>query len=238
MLRGSDFIGIPLTFRVDNGKEVSERVKDWIFDIQANQLLGFLISRGGWTGGARVLMWQNVHSVTPGSIEIEYCSPVIDISRVMRIKRVLESRTRLIGTEVISRQGENLGEIIDVYFDEDSGRLCALATSGGMFADEHFYPTFVPVFRPLKIINGVAVATREMVEGTQDNGVEPAPFNPGDDLAGQIKATVGHRVRYNVRDDRALLVAAADQIVTNQIIDEARRANREEDLLRAVGLVS
>jgi len=238
MLRGSDFIGIPLTFRTDHGREVSERVKDWIFDVQANQLLGFLINHGGWSGGARVLMWQNVHSVTPGSIEIEYCSPVIDISQVMRVKRVLESRTRLIGTEVISRQGENLGEIVDAYFHEDSGQLCALATSGGMFADEHFYPTFVPVSRPLKVINGVAVATREMVAGTQGNGVDTPSFDPDDNLESRILATIGYRVRYDVRDEHALLVAAADQIVTHQIVDEARRANREEDLLRAVGLVS
>ncbi len=127
MLKGTEIIGLPVIMETPGG---DERIANWILDTDTGHLVGFLITQGGWRGGARILLWEDVRYLSTRSLKTEQRSPVLEVSRVMNVKRILEDQPQIIGLEVITRHGEHLGTILDFCFDEVSGELLGLITSG------------------------------------------------------------------------------------------------------------
>ena len=164
MLKGSDTVGIPIT--VPNQK-TDEKLEDWILDLRTNKVLGFVVTRGGWQGGTRILLWENVASISKDSLVTAPCSPIIEINKIIQVKKVMENPVRVIGLEVITRSGDYVGQVRDFYFDENSGTLLRLITSAPKNANSDGDYTFVPVFEPLRITNHLIVATREMMDGIE-----------------------------------------------------------------------
>lgn len=236
MLRASDIIDMSL---VVSDKKSVDRIKDWILDVQNNQLVGFLISRGGWLGGARILLWDDITSVSPRSLITDNRSPVIEIGKVLQVKAVLENPKRLVELELLTRQGRRLGQIIDFYFEESNGVVIGLAVANEGGQDGKISHTFVPVDGPLDFVDGVVLATPEMTASACEEGKsEISDFDPKAKPETQVKSTIGHRAQYDVRDGENFIIAAAGQLVTDNIIKKVRKAHQEVALLQAVGLVA
>ncbi len=56
--------------------------------------------------------------------------------------------------------------------------------------------------------------------------------------AAAVEDTRGHRVQRPVRNEQGLIIAAAGQIVTEQVIERAKTYNRERELIDATGLTT
>ncbi len=164
MLRGSQIIGSSI--QLPDGTS-TERVVSWILDTRSNRLLGFLVSPGGWRGGARILLWQSVRALTPDTVTVACDVPVIDIGAVMQVKQILESQNSLVGLLVITRSGQHLGEVIDIFIDPTTGTLQGLATTG--YQDNGYGSSefCISVHEPLHTVNGFVIATQRMAASIQ-----------------------------------------------------------------------
>lgn len=231
MLRGSDIIGIPVSF---SGENVNERIANSILDLQTNEMVGFLLTEGGWAGGARILLWDSIGRISRNSLHVSPVLPVIDIGGVMRAKYILEDKIQVIGLQVITRQGQLLGEILDFYFDEVDGKILGFDVSDGVI-ERNF--VFIPTKEPLKIVNGFVIPTNAILSEIYMEGSSFMNLNMDLNPKEQLGEAVGHRVQYDVRDDEEYIIAARDQMVTESILKATREAHQELEMLQATGLL-
>lgn len=182
MLKGSELIG-KLVVTYDTGERI-EKVWDLIFDQNNNQLLGFLVDEGGWFSSARVIPFRSVQALGPDAIVVPSKGVVVKAKRVPEIKQILKYNNVLKGTKIMTTNGRNLGTMVDLYFDEQTGVVEGYEVSGGLFADAYSGRSFVPAPQTLKIGEALAfvpLETANMME-EQVGGIRGAMQTAGGKL--------------------------------------------------------
>lgn len=159
MRKGSDVTGLPVITR-DTGEQ-KESVKDILFDQDGNHLLGLLIDEGGWFSEARVIPWDNVLSIGPDAVIIATEAVIRRVDQLAAIERVLERDNILKGTRIMTTDGQDLGTMEDLYFDDESGMVVGYEVSGGLFSDAMEGRSYVPAPKTLTIGEDVAFVPPE-----------------------------------------------------------------------------
>jgi uncharacterized protein YrrD len=241
MRKGSDLIGKPVV-AYDTGEQF-EKIVDVIFDQHSNQLLGFLVDEGGWFKNARVLPLRGVQVIGPDAVIVPSKTTVVNSETVSEIHRILERNNVLKGTKIMTTDGRDLGELADLYFDEQSGAIEGYEVTGGVFADAYSGRAFVPAPQTLKIGQDVAFVPPEITQlmEEQSGGIKAAVESAGERLEETASSLTldqarGRRVQHAVRTEQGLIIAAPGQIVTDQVLARAQTYHKEQELLGAVGM--
>ncbi|HEY9606288.1 MAG TPA: PRC-barrel domain-containing protein [Allocoleopsis sp.] len=180
MRKGSDVIGkVVVTY--DTGKKI-ERILDLIFDQERNQLLGFLVEEKGLFRDAKVIPLQEVQAIGLDAIVVHSKDSVVEAHHIPAIAKILYHNNVLIGTKILTTAGLNLGELVDLFFDEHSGLVEGYEVSGGIFADAYSGRSFVPAPETLKIGYDVAFVPPETAQmmAEQVGGIRGAVQATGD----------------------------------------------------------
>lgn len=162
MRKGSDVIGkVVVTY--DTGKKI-ERVIDLIFDQERNQLLGFLVEEKGLFRDAKVIPLKEVQAIGLDAMVVHSKESVVEAHHSPAIAKILHHNNVLRGTKILTTAGLNLGELVDLFFDEQSGLVEGYEVSGGVFADAYSGRSFVPAPETLKIGYDVAFVPSETAQ--------------------------------------------------------------------------
>lgn len=175
MRKGSDIIGQPV-FTYDTGEKLDNRIEDLIFDQDTNQLLGFLVDEKGWFRDAQVLPLWSVHAIGPDAVVVASADTIIPAEGHPPMQTVLEKGTVLKGNRIMTMDGRDLGIMVDLYFDEITGKIEGYEASGGLFADAYTGRSFIPAPQTLTIgedASFVPAATAELME-EQVGGIKGA----------------------------------------------------------------
>ncbi len=159
MRKGKDIVGKPV-IAYDSGEKV-ETVVDLIFDQYDNRLLGFLIDEGGWFSNAKVLPLDLIKAIGVDAVIIPSKEVIAASSKYPVIHKILENNNVLNGTRIMTTDGQDLGALVDFYFDEYTGAVEGYEASGGLFADTYSGRSFVPAPQTLKIGEDVAFVPAE-----------------------------------------------------------------------------
>jgi uncharacterized protein YrrD len=154
MFRGRDLIGKTIV-SYDAGEKF-DLVKDLIFDQESNQLLGFLVKESSWFKPARVLLLSDVQAIGGDAVITSSQGAIANAHKLPAVGVILDHNTILKGTHILTMDGRDLGVIMDLYFDETSGKVEGYEVSGGLFADAYSGRSFVPAIETLKIGRDVA----------------------------------------------------------------------------------
>ena len=160
---------------------------DVIFDHQANQVLGLLVDEGGWFSAAKAVPFGQIRSIGEDAIMVADADAVTTTREDGRLKEALESKSSLIGLTLMTTDGQNLGKIADVFFDEHTGRVEGYEATGGLFADMSSGRTFVPVPESVQIGQDTAIVPVEVANAMQeqeDGGLKGALQSAGQSVAG------------------------------------------------------
>jgi uncharacterized protein YrrD len=180
MQKGTDTISLPV-IAFDTGEKF-DKIRDVIFGQHENRVLGFLVDEGGWFSEAKVVPFQNVQAIGPDGVIVPSKESVVIANTEPAIKGVLEHKNVLKGTKIMSTDGRDLGAMVDLYFDEQSGAVEGYEASGGLFGDAATGRSFVPAPQTLKIGEDVAFVppeTADMME-EQVGGIQGALQAAGD----------------------------------------------------------
>jgi len=180
MLKGSDIIGkVVVTY--DMGKKI-ERIRDLIFDQERNQLLGFLVEEKGLFRDAKVIPLKEVQAIGLDALVVHSKESVVGAHQIPAIAKILHHNNVLRGTKILTTAGLNLGELVDLFFDEHSGLVEGYEVSGGVFADAYSGRSFVPAPETLKIGYDVAFVPSETAQmmAEQVGGIRGAVQATGD----------------------------------------------------------
>ena len=189
MRKGNEVIGKPVV-SYSTGRRINT-IKDLIFDQNSNRLLGFLISEGGWFSNPRVLLLKDVLAIGVDAVIISSKDNVFEANQVPEIYKILEYNNVLKGTRILTTDGRNLGTMVDLYFDNETGIVEGYEVSGGMFADAYSGRSFVPTPKTLKIGKDVAfvpVETALLME-EQVGGIKAAMQVAGEKVQETMQST-------------------------------------------------
>jgi uncharacterized protein YrrD len=227
MRKGTDLINKPIV-AFDTG-EINGHVKDLIFDQNRNVLMAFLVEESKFLNSAKILQISSVQSIGADAVITAIKDNIISAPNVPDIEAVLERNNILKGTRIMTVDGRDLGKMIDLYFDPQTGLIEGYEVSGGMFADAYSGRSFVPAVETLKIGEHfafvpsiVATLMEEQVGGikaamlTANDKVQEA-VQKTTETAQSVAADVGTRLEETYQRTATVL--------TNSIIDpDAQKA--------------
>jgi len=166
MRRGKEVIGKKIVSLT--GDILVDHVRDLIFDPAGQRLLGLLVDEGGWFHAARVIPFDAVSSFGEDAVMVADSSATVSAREVPGLSEVLSSDHKLVGTALISTEGDDLGRLADLYFDEQSGQVAGYDVSGGVFADLSSGRSFVPAFSDLHLGKDVALVPPEIARQMEE----------------------------------------------------------------------
>ena len=222
MRKGSDIIGKPIV-AYDTGERFS-RVKDLIFDQASNRLIAFMLEEAGWFSSARVLLLQDVQAIGADALIAPSAASVVKANQVAEVKQILERHNVLKGTYIMTLDGRNLGQMVDLYFDEKTGLIDGYEVSGGMFSDAYSGRSFVPAPRTLKIGEDVAFVPSDVADLMEEQvgGIKAAMQTVSDKVQTAAQAT-GETLQDATTEAGQRLQKtkqAATASLTNAVVDE------------------
>jgi uncharacterized protein YrrD len=180
-----------------NGDVHDDHVRDLIFDPHGQRLLGLLVDEGGWFHAARVIPFEQVRSIGEDAVMVESLSAVVSARDIPGMAEVLSSDHKLIGTPLMTTEGEDLGTLADLYFDETSGAVTGYDMSGGVFADLGSGRSFVPAASNLFLGKDVALVPPEVaqqMEEQEPGGLKKVMGNVSESVK-TAAGTVGDKVK-------------------------------------------
>ncbi len=255
MRKGKTVIGQDVLSLAD-GTRV-HTVKDLIIG-EATQIVALLVDEGGLLSTSTVVPIEAVNRFGKDAVVIADSTAVIPASADARVKAILNSKDRLVGKTVYSTDGQELGSVADMYFDEVSGRIDGLEISGGKLADlakgtsylaadeiERSGPDMLFV-RPETAtaltaqIGGVQGALQDAA-GKASNAAAGAQTSMQDAAAQEQErqaqereqALVGQRSGTEVTDEKGAVVVAKGQLITAETVERARASGNLPVLLQA-----
>lgn len=166
MRRGTDLIG-KIVVAYNTGERI-ERIQDLIFDQQSDRLLGLLVDDGGLFRSARVIPFAQVQAIGLNAVIVPSKAAVVKIKKAPEIRAIVKRNNVLKGTRILTTNGRDLGTMIDLYFDEQTGVVEGYEVSGGLFADAYSGRCFVPATKTLKIGENFAFVPVETAELMQE----------------------------------------------------------------------
>lgn len=129
MNRGRDLIGMPI-MNLANG-EIVGRVKDILFDPISHQFIGIEVD-GSWLKGSRKICFSDFAGIGEDAITIAEDSV---IKKVLIEEETAVTEDTLIGSRVVTKNGNELGTIADIILDFDTGNITHYQISDGIIQD-------------------------------------------------------------------------------------------------------
>ena len=166
MLKGKELIGRKIVALA--GGERVDSVQDLIFDQQGNRVLALLVDAGGWFHAARVLPYRAVRTVGEDAVMIEAASDVLSANEDPAVTEAMQTKVGLVGLNLLTTDGKDLGRISDVYFDELTGRVVGYEATGGLFSDLSSGRTFVPAPESITIGAEAAIVPPAVAQAMQE----------------------------------------------------------------------
>ena len=245
MRKGSDILGKPIV-AYDSGNKFS-RVKDLIFEQDSNQLLALLIGEGGWFSDTLIIPFQSIQAIGSDAVIVPSEDAVMRARKLPEIKQILERNNILKGTHIMTTDGRDLGGMVDLYFDEQTGVIEGYEVSGGLFADAYSGRSFVPAPHTLKIGEHVAFVPSDVADLMEEQvgGIKAAMLTASEKVQTAAQ-TAGEKIQGTAQDAGYRLQEAqrtASLSLTNAVVDPAEQKAfalgriAREDVLAADGSV-
>lgn len=118
-MKVKDIIGLPV-MEIEHGKQVGQ-VKDIFFNHEW-VLQGILLDTRQWFKSPRIVPWEELVSIGPDAVMIPSSDHVYTLQEDASRMRLAVDGGALIGLQVMTANGRNLGKIDDVYLDGNMGK--------------------------------------------------------------------------------------------------------------------
>lgn len=119
MKKTQKILGLPI-ISISDGMEAG-RVKSIIINADKGAIDYIVVDSGIQIFSARVIPTDDVTGIGEYALTIENEGVITDISRIPDAIQLLQNDIRVKGTKVLTRKGSLIGEIGDIYVDENDG---------------------------------------------------------------------------------------------------------------------
>ncbi len=140
LVLASELTGRPVV-AIDCGDDVAE-VKDVVFDPVSREVEGFTLNKRGWFRGKlkATLPTSAVTAIGPAAVMVASGDDLVSASDAPEVLQDSHDSISVLGSRVLSRDGEDLGEIADVVLETGASPRAA-----GYRLDGDGGSVFVPI---------------------------------------------------------------------------------------------
>jgi len=117
MKKAKDIVGLPI-ISISDGIEVG-RVKTVIINAEKGAVDYVVVDSGIQILSAKVIPTENVLGIGEYALTIENEDAISDISKIPAAIDLLQKNIQVKGTKVLTKKGRLIGEIGDIYIDEE-----------------------------------------------------------------------------------------------------------------------
>lgn len=209
MIKGKEILGRNIV-ALSTGEKVAT-VHDVVFDQQGDQVLAFLTDEGGWFRAAKAVPFDRIRSIGEHAVMIGTPEDVTSSRDDKRLGDALESKTNLLGMALLTTDGQQLGRIADVYFDEHTGRVVGYEATGGLFADLSSGRSFIPAPSDVQIGADAAIVPISVAAAMKEHpgGIKGALKSVNDSVSGAVQ-NASNSVKEGVQSATASVKGAVD----------------------------
>lgn len=118
-----EIIGLRI-ISISDGTQVGI-VKDIILNPQEKTLDFIIVDQPTDYFGAKVIAFKDLLGVGEFAITISHLGVIQDVAQVIDAQNLLKQDTRVIGTKVLTKKGQLIGEVKEIIINEETGRIAA-----------------------------------------------------------------------------------------------------------------
>lgn len=118
---------------ISDGTQVGS-VKDLVLSQQGKSLDFVIIDQPSDYFGAKVIPFESITGIGEFAMTIPNPEVVEDVAQNNEVQHLLKQDIRVIGTKVLTKKGQLIGEVKEVLINEDTGRIaaCVFESEGQM----------------------------------------------------------------------------------------------------------
>ncbi|HBW37975.1 PRC-barrel domain-containing protein [Desulfosporosinus sp. BICA1-9] len=236
-----EIIGLRI-ISISDGTQVGV-VKDFVLNPQEKTLDFLIIDQPTDYFGAKVIPFADVLGLGAFAITIPDPNVIQDVAQNIEAQNLLKQDTRVIGTKVLTKKGQLIGEVKEILIDEETGRIAACLFEAEGQMNEISAEKIITLGKELLIIEGdqmlqnrqIPDQNTENLSQTSSNSTAPTPRaddiqdTAGVDSAGepeagfnlfeqrQLQYFIGKKVEKNIVLDNGDILAAGETITPEMV---------------------
>lgn len=133
MKKVSEFIRLPVLSK-DSGKKIAV-TKDLVFSRHKFRVMALVTNEGSVFKEVKIIKYKNIKSVGKDAIIVSKENVIENAADIPEIYQLLKESKKIIGEDVITETGENIGVVQDIIIDEDNGKVLGFILSDGLIQD-------------------------------------------------------------------------------------------------------
>lgn len=124
MKKSSEIVSLPVISIVD-GNEVGT-VKSLIVNPGQKSIDFLTLQHEDWQINAKAIPFKKVIGIGEFAVTVESAGDIIDLTHIPVTSELVTKQIKIIGTKVMTRKGQLLGEVIEFNVDEETGQIASV----------------------------------------------------------------------------------------------------------------
>lgn len=148
-------------------------VKDFVLNPQGKTLDFVIVDQPTDIFGAKVIAFADILGLGEFAITIPYPGVIQDVTQNIDAQNLLKQDTRVLGTKVLTKKGQLIGEVTEILIDEETGRIaaCLFESQGQMHQVE--VEQVITLGKELLIVEGFpTVPNHYIIEPNSENQIQ------------------------------------------------------------------
>ncbi|GGD03469.1 PRC-barrel domain-containing protein [Pontibacillus salipaludis] len=129
MKRSHEITELPIISIVD-GKEVG-RVKSLVINPDEGHVDFLTIEHKEWQVSVKAIPFKKVIGVGEYAVTIESPTAILDLDEIPIANELINKKVKIIGSKVMTRKGQLIGEVTEYYVNDDTGKVIAASVQMG-----------------------------------------------------------------------------------------------------------
>lgn len=162
-----NLIGIKI-LEIKTGKEIG-KVKEVLFSEKKVRILGLLVNQKGIFKEARAIQYKNVDNIGEDVIIIKDKKIIEKLNTLPSLYNSYKEKNDIIGLEVFSDNGESLGYIDDIVFEEKNGKVMGFILTDGFIQDILEGKNTLPFNTEISIMEDTIIINKKIKDNYEEN---------------------------------------------------------------------
>lgn len=138
---------------ISDGTQVGV-VKDLVLNQQSKSLDFVIIDQPSDYFGAKVIAFSDILGLGEFAITIPHQEVIQDVAQNTEVQHLLKQDIRVIGTQVLTKKGQLIGEVKEIIIDEETGLIASCLFESGGQMQEIDKERIITLGKELLIIEG------------------------------------------------------------------------------------
>lgn len=127
--RLTETLNLPV-ISLDSGRNLGT-CQGYIFDA-SKKALALQVRQKGFLSKCKIIPFEEISSIGRDAIMITSEASFVSPKKAPEISRVIEEKIQILGAEVLTEKGENIGQVQEVLLETRSGKINSILVGQGM----------------------------------------------------------------------------------------------------------